>query len=90
LGDAGAEGGQDHGGGDLGVGGDVQGIAGVVVQPRDDLHVGAVGEGDVGEVGRPGLVRLLVLEPDSSDLGLLLRGEDHPAVADDDTRDRGP
>ena len=46
-------------GGDPGA--DVQGVAGAVVEPGDDLHIGAgsavgVGEAVVGEVGLPGLV----------------------------------
>ena len=36
-----AEGGQHDRAGDPGVGGDVQGVAGVVVEPGDDLDVGA-------------------------------------------------
>jgi hypothetical protein len=47
----------DHGGtGDGLVGGDAEGVAGVVVEPGEDLGVGAVGEGPVGEVGLPALV----------------------------------
>ena len=62
-----AEGGGDDRSGDPGVCGDVQGVAGAVVEPADDLHV--VGPGDVdqavvGEVGLPGLVGHRRLEPD--------------------------
>jgi hypothetical protein len=55
-GDRGAERRQDDRAGDRGVGGSVQGVAGVVVQPGEDLGVGGVGEPVVGEVGLPGLV----------------------------------
>ncbi|MEI2811984.1 MAG: hypothetical protein V9F00_17895 [Nocardioides sp.] len=41
LGSGGAEGGQHDRGGDPGVGGDVEGVAGAVVEPGDDLDVGA-------------------------------------------------
>jgi hypothetical protein len=72
------EGGQHDGSCDSGVGGDVQGVAGVVVEPGDDLGVGArsaVGSGEpvVGEVGLPGLVGLLGFEPDVGRLGSLGR-----------------
>ena len=36
----------------------------VVVEPADDLHVGAVGEEHVGEVGLPEFVRAVCGEPD--------------------------
>ena len=71
------------------VGGDGQGVAGAVIEPGQDLHIGAllgaadaatVGEVDgavlqavVGEVGLPGLVRLLGLEPDVAALRPLVR-----------------
>jgi hypothetical protein len=42
----------------------VQGVAGVVVQPGEDLGVGGVGEPVVGEVGLPGLVGEGCLEAD--------------------------
>ena len=53
----GAEGLQDGGAGDPGVGGDGQGVAGVVVEPGQDLGIGPAGERVVGEVGLPALVR---------------------------------
>ena len=89
------EGGQHDRAGDPGVGGDVQGVAGVVVEPGDDLHVRAgraVGAGEpvVGEVGLPGLVGLLGLEPDVGGLGSLGRVGGHRAGADQDPVDRGP
>jgi hypothetical protein len=52
------------GSGDGPVGGDRECVAGVVVEPGEDLDVGPVGEAVVGEVGLPGLVRLLGLEAD--------------------------
>ncbi|MEI2809084.1 MAG: hypothetical protein V9F00_02395 [Nocardioides sp.] len=65
--------------GDPGVGGDVQGVAGVVVEPGDDLGVAAraagwsgVVEAVVGEVGLPGLVGLLGGEADVGGLGPFL------------------
>ena len=77
-----AEGGEHDRAGDPVVGGDVQGVAGVVVEPGHDLDVGAgravgVGEPVVGEVGLPGLVGLLGLEPDVGGLGSLrgVRGD---------------
>ena len=84
LGNGFAEGGEHDRGGDPGVGGDVQGVAGAVVEPADDLDVGAgsaVGSGEpvVGEVGLPGLVRHRGFEPDVGGLGSLLRlGDDQP------------
>ena len=90
FGHARPERGQHDGAGDLGVGADVQGVARVVIEPGDDLRVGAVGQADVGEVGLPALVRLLGLEADVRALRLLLRGRDHPAVPGQDPRDRRP
>jgi hypothetical protein len=48
------EGAQDDGAGDVGVGGDAERVAGMVVEPGEDLAVGAVGESPVGEVRLPG------------------------------------
>ncbi len=39
-----------------GVGGDGQGVAGVVVEPGEDLDVAVVSQAVVGEVALPGLV----------------------------------
>ena len=50
--------------GDTAVGGDRDGVAGVVVEPAEDLDVAAVGEAVVGEVGLPRLVRQVGLEAD--------------------------
>lgn len=60
----GEECGDDVVAGDGGVGGAGQQQSGVVVEPVQDLHVGAVGEAPVGEVGLPGLVGLGGFEPD--------------------------
>ena len=46
------------------VGGDREGVAGVVIEPDQDLGVGPVGESVVSEIGLPGLVRKISLEPD--------------------------
>ena len=55
----------DHdGAGDLDVGGDGQGVAGVVVEPGQDLDVVTAAEAVVGEVGLPHLVGLLGGEAD--------------------------
>ena len=68
--------------GDPAVGGDRQGVAGVIVEPGQDLDVGAVGEAVVGEVGLPGLVRLVGFEADVGGAGPLLglRGDQPGAV----------
>jgi hypothetical protein len=89
-----AEGGQHDRTGDADVGAEVQGVAGVVVEPSDDLGVRtgcAVGprEPEVGEVGLPGLVGLLGLEPDVGALGPLGRVRGHLPGADQDPVDRG-
>lgn len=46
------------GSGDFGVGGEVEQVAGVVVDEVQDLHAGAPGQGPVGEVGLPHFVGL--------------------------------
>ena len=88
------EGGQHDRGGDPGMRGDVQGEAGVVVEPGDDLGVRAgstVGAGEpvVGEVGLPGLVGLLGFEAEVGALGSLGRVRAHLSGADQDPVDRG-
>lgn len=50
--------------GDSRVGADVQGVAGVVIEPGDDLGICALGQRVVGEVGLSGLIGLLGLEAD--------------------------
>jgi hypothetical protein len=72
----------DDRGRDPGVRGDVECVAGAVVEPADDLYVcagSAVGAGEpvVGEVGLPGLVRHRGFEADVGGLGSLLRLGDH-------------
>ena len=88
--DRGAEGGDDDLAGDCWVGGDRQQVAGVVVEPGEDLDVGAVSESPVGEVGLPRFVRHLGCEPDVGGLRPLGRGGGHRAGADQDPVDRGP
>ena len=59
-----AEFGQNDRSGDAAVRGDRQRVAGMVVNPVEDLHVSAIGEPPVGEVGLPALVGLLGGKPD--------------------------
>ena len=59
----------DDGAGDAAVGGDRERVAGVVVEPAQDLDVGAVGEPPVGEVGLPAFVGLVGGEADVGRLG---------------------
>jgi len=77
-----AECGDHDRGGDPPVGVDVEGVAGAVVEPSDDLDLRAgsavgVGEPVVGEVGLPGLVRHRGFEADVGGLRSLLRLGDH-------------
>jgi hypothetical protein len=77
---------------DAGVRGDREGEPGAVVEPADDLHIGPgraadaagaarVGEAVVGEVGLPGLVRHVGLEPDVGGLRSFGRcGDDQPGA----------
>ena len=58
-------------GGHPGVGGDQQ--AGVVIEDIEDADLGGVGQGPVGEVGLPALVRQISFEPDIGTLGTLVR-----------------
>jgi hypothetical protein len=51
------EGLDDEGAGDGPVGGDRQGVAGMVVQEGEDLDIRAVDQRVVGEVGLPALIR---------------------------------
>jgi hypothetical protein len=88
------EGGDHDRGGDPLVSGDAEGVAGMVVEPGDDLGVvagAAVGSGQavVGEVGLPALVRHRGLEPDVGRLRSLGRLGSDQAVADQDPVDRG-
>ena len=89
-----SEGGQHDRCGDPGVCGDVEGVAGVVVEPGDDLGVGAgaaVGSGEsvVGEVGLPGLVRHRGLEAQVGGLRSLARIRCDGAGAAQDPVDGG-
>jgi len=61
------------GGGDASVGGDGDGVAGVVVDPAEDFGVGAAGDAPVGEVGLPAFVGLFGGEADVGGLGAFLR-----------------
>jgi hypothetical protein len=63
--------------------------AGVVVDPVEDLGVGAVGEEPVGDVGLPALVGLSGLESDAAALGSLVRLRDDEAAGGEDPPDRG-
>jgi hypothetical protein len=84
--------------GDPVVGGDREGVAGVVVEPAQDLGIGAgacVGSGQpvVGEVGLPALVGLLGLEADVGRAGAFgrLRGDQaQPGQVPGDRRPRDP
>ena len=67
----GAEGLQDGGAGDPGVGGDGQGVAGVVVEPGQDLGIGPVGERVVGEAGLPALFGISAANRMQDDFGRL-------------------
>jgi len=68
-----AEFGEHDGAGDAAVGGDREGVAGVVVEPAQDLDMGVIGEPPVGEVGLPAFVGLLGGKPDVGGFGPLLR-----------------
>ena len=83
------EGQQDGGAGDPVVRGQGERVAGVIVEPGQDLGVGAVGEGVVGEVGLPALVGHLGLEPDVRRPRPLGRVGSHQAEAGQAAADRG-
>ena len=55
--------------GDSAVGGQVQQVAGVVVEPADDLDLDPGAEQHVGEVGLPELVGAVRDEPDATMTG---------------------
>ena len=65
-------GGDDVGAGDPVVGGAGKEEPGVVVQPVEDLDVGAVGERPVGEVGLPGFIGLVGFESEVGGLRSVL------------------
>jgi hypothetical protein len=81
---------EHDGAGDPGMSGDREGVARTVVQPGQDLAVGAVEEPVVGEVGLPGLVRLIGFEPDVGALGPFGRVRGDRAGPDQDPVDRRP
>ena len=58
VGDGGGSVDDDQVAGDRGVGGAAEQVAGVVIEPVQDLDIGAIGERPVGEVGLPALVGL--------------------------------
>ena len=73
--------GEHRSGGDAQVSGDRQCLAGVVVEPGEDLDIDVVGQTVVGEVGLPGLVGLFDFEADVGRLGSFLRfGCDEPGA----------
>jgi hypothetical protein len=75
--------------GDGGVGGDAQGVPGVVIQPGQDLGAGAAGERVVGDVGLPALVRHRCLKADVGRPRALARLGDDQAAGGQVPADRG-
>jgi hypothetical protein len=67
-----AEGGTHDRAGDAAVGGDREGIAGVVVEAVEDLDMAAISKPPVGEVGLPAFVGLFGGKTDVGGLGTLL------------------
>jgi hypothetical protein len=84
------EGGDHDRCGDAGVRREVQGVAGVVVEPGDDLGVGAGGQPVVGEVRLPGLIGHLGLKAQVGGFGSLARRRGHLSGAGQDPVDGGP
>jgi hypothetical protein len=82
------EGVDDDRAGDAPVGGDGDRVAGVVIDPAQDLDVGAVSETPVGEVGLPHLVGHLGLEADVGRAWTLLRLGRYAAAASHEAVDR--
>ena len=76
--------------GNTGVCGEVQQVSGVVVEPADDLGVVPGSQCPVGEVGLPGLVRAVGLEPDEGAAGPFLRLRGDGAGSLQDPSDRRP
>ena len=85
----GEEGVDDVVAGDRGVGGAAEQVAGVVVEPVEDLDVGAVGEAPVGEVGLPALVGLGGVEAAVGGAGSFAWLGDDQAGGVQDAADRG-
>jgi hypothetical protein len=82
--------GSDHGlAGDPSVGQGGEQVAGVVIQPVDDLHASAVGQLPVGEVGLPALVGLVGLESPVGAFGSLLRFRGDQPGGGEDAADGG-
>jgi hypothetical protein len=94
LGHGSAELGEHDRAGDPVVRGHRQRVAGVVVEPGQDLHVlpgaAVAGEPVMGEVGLPGLVRLLGLEPEIGGLRFLPRLRGDQAAGGQMSADGGP
>jgi hypothetical protein len=64
--------GQHDGSGDAPMGGDRERVAGMVIDPVEDLHVSAIGQPPMGEVGLPALVGLFGGKADVGGLGTFL------------------
>ncbi|MDF2745952.1 MAG: hypothetical protein K0S98_236 [Propionibacteriaceae bacterium] len=64
-------------------------VAGVVVEPVDDLHAGAVGYLPVGEIRLPALVGLVGLESTIGAFGSLLRFRADQPRGGENTTDGG-
>jgi len=79
----------DGGTGDAVVGGDGEGVAGVVVEPAQDFHMSTVAQPPVGEVGLPAFVGLFGGEPDVGRLRPFLRAGLHEASRGEVAADRG-
>ena len=65
---------EDDVAGDAAMHGDRECLAGVVIEPVEDLHIRLVGQPPVGEVRLPALIGLLGGKPDVGGFGPLLRG----------------
>src|SRR5699024_6901064 len=81
--------GDDHGAGEGGLCGEMEQVAGVVVEEVQDLHAGGVGEEPVGDVGLPALVGQVGLEADVGALGAFAGLGDDEALAVQDAADGG-
>jgi hypothetical protein len=82
-----AELGQHDWSGDAAMRGDRERVAGMVVDPVEDLDVGVIGQPPVGEVGLPALVGLFGGKPDIGGLGAPLRCRCHQAYGAEVTVD---
>jgi hypothetical protein len=70
------------------VGGDREGVAGVIVEPVEDLHMGGIGEPPVGEVGLPAFVGLFGGKADVGRLGAFVGLRDDKPRSGEVTVDR--